>query len=144
MVAEMEEKAGRLARETAGGSEGKVGGSQQVVQVVRVDFAGDGGVVAGRAGVFQDGSGVGGEPKKTEDSRVQSWGRGAQIVKGEQSFGDEGDFGEVEGRCGSVADGDDGSGKKCCGGDQIVMRGRGIDGGAERAGVDDGTLERAA
>ncbi len=52
LVAEMEEKASRLTREATGGSEGEVGGNQQVVEVVRVDLAGDGGVVAGRAGVL--------------------------------------------------------------------------------------------
>jgi hypothetical protein len=48
----MEEKASRLTREATGGSEGEVGGNQQVVEVVRVDLAGDGGVVAGRTGVL--------------------------------------------------------------------------------------------
>ena len=83
LVAEMEEKTSRLAGETTSGSKGKVGGNQEIVHVVGVDFAGDGGVVAGRAGVLHDGSGVGGEPQKTEDGRVHSWGRGAQVVEGE-------------------------------------------------------------
>ncbi len=52
LVVEMEEKASRLTREATGGSEGEVGGNQQVGEVVRVDLAGDGGVVAGRAGVL--------------------------------------------------------------------------------------------
>ncbi len=99
---------------------------------------------AGRVGVLQDSSGVGGEPKKTEDSRVQSWGRGAQIVEGEQSFGDAGDLGEVEGRGGSVSDGDDGSGVQSGRGDEIVMRGGRIGGCSKRAGVDNRALKNAS
>ena len=95
LVAEMEEKAGRLTREATGGGKGEVGGNQQIVEVVSVDLAGDGGVVAGRAGVFQDGPRVGGEPQKTEDGRVHGWGGGAQVVEREQSFGDAGDFRDV-------------------------------------------------
>ena len=67
MVAEMEEKASRLTRETAGGGKGKVGGNQQGVYVVRVDVACDGLVIAGRAGVLQNSPVVGSEPEKTED-----------------------------------------------------------------------------
>ncbi len=53
-------------------------------------------------------------------------------------------FGDVEGRGGSVLVGDYGSGMQGCGGDKIVMRGGGTVGGAERAGVDDATLECAS
>jgi hypothetical protein len=67
LVAEMEEKASRLMRETAGGGKGKVGGNQQGVDVVRVDVACDGLVVAGGAGVLEYSPVVGGEPEKTED-----------------------------------------------------------------------------
>ena len=35
--------------ETTSGSEGKVGGNEKIGEVFGVDFAGDGGVVAGRA-----------------------------------------------------------------------------------------------
>ena len=101
-------------------------------------------MVAGRAGVLQDGSRVGGEPKKTEDGRVHSWGGGAQVVEREQSFGDAGDLGEVEGRGGSVSDGDDGSGVQGGRGDEIVMRGGGVGGGAKRAGIDNGSLKCAS
>ncbi len=62
----------------------------------------------------------------------------------EQSFGDAGDFRDVEGRGGSVADGDDGSGLESGRGDEIVMRRWWVFGGAERAGVDDGALEGAS
>ncbi len=80
LVTEMEEKASRLASETASGSEGEVGGNQQIVYVFRVNFASDGCVVAGRARVLHYGSGVGGEPEEAEDCSVHVWGLGAQIV----------------------------------------------------------------
>ncbi len=120
LVAEMEEKASRLSGETTSGS--KVGCNQEIVQVVGVDFAGDSGVVAGRAGVLHDGSRVGGEPQKTEGGSVHSWGGGAQVVEREHCFGDAGDFRDEEGRGGSVADGDDGSGLESGRGDEILMR----------------------
>ena len=101
-------------------------------------------MVAGRAGVLHDGSGVGGEPEKTKDGRIHSWGRGAQVVEGEQSFGDLGDFSDVEGRSGSVADGNEGAGLESGRGDEIVVRGGRVLGGAERASVGDGTLKFAA
>ncbi len=80
LVTEMEEKASRLASETASGSEGEVGGNQQIVDVFRVNFASDGCVVAGRARVLHYSSGVGGEPEEAEDCSVHVWGLGAQIV----------------------------------------------------------------
>ncbi len=51
LVAKVEEEACRLARETAGGVEGEVRRDEEVVDVVVVNFAGDGFVVAGRASV---------------------------------------------------------------------------------------------
>ncbi len=121
-----------------------MGGNQEIVHVVGVDFAGDSGVVAGGAGVFHDGSGVGGEPQKTENGGVQSGVCGAQVVEREQSFSDAGDFRDVEGRGGSIADGDDGSGLESGRGDEIVMWSWRVLGGAERAGVDDGALKGAS
>ena len=82
LVGEMEEKASRLTREATGGSEGEVGGNQQVREVVRVDLAGDGGVVAGRAGIPEYSTVVGGEPEKTEDGGVQVGMCGAQVMEG--------------------------------------------------------------
>ena len=41
--------------QAAGGGEGEVGGHEEVGEVFDRDFAGDGEVVAGRAGVLQDG-----------------------------------------------------------------------------------------
>ncbi len=54
LVAKLEDEACRLSRETTGGGEGKVGGNQEVRDVGGVDLSGDGMVVAGRAGVFQN------------------------------------------------------------------------------------------
>jgi hypothetical protein len=48
LVAEMEEKASRLARETTSCGEGEVGGDQEVGDVFSVNVYGDCGVVAGR------------------------------------------------------------------------------------------------
>ena len=62
LVAKVEEKACRLARETAGAGEGKVGCDQEIVDIVVVDLAGDCLVVAGGAIVSEDGSLVGGGP----------------------------------------------------------------------------------
>ncbi len=53
LVAEMEEKASRLAGETTGGGEVEVGGNQEVGNVFRVNVAGDCFVVAGGAGSFK-------------------------------------------------------------------------------------------
>ncbi len=50
----MEELIGRTGQ-AAGGGEGEVGGHEEVEEVFDRDFAGDGEVVAGRAGVLQDG-----------------------------------------------------------------------------------------
>ena len=63
LVAKVEEKACRLARETAGVGEGKVGGDQEVVDSIVVDLAGDCLVVAGGAIVSENGSLVGGCPQ---------------------------------------------------------------------------------
>ena len=62
LVAKVEEKAGGLARETAGAGEGKVGGDQEIVDRIVIDLAGDCLVVAGGAIVSEDGSLVGGGP----------------------------------------------------------------------------------
>ncbi len=47
-----------------------MGGNQKVREVSSVDFAGDGRVVAGRAGVLENGASIGGNPDETEDSSV--------------------------------------------------------------------------
>ena len=50
----------------------------------------------------------------------------------------------MEGRGGVVSHGDDGAGLEGSGGDEIMMRGWRVFGGAEGAGVDDGSLESAS
>ncbi len=81
LVAEMEEKTSRLARETTGGGEGKVGGNQEVRDVGGVYLSGDSMVVAGRAGVFQNSFPIGCNPYKTEDGGGKSRGGGPEVVK---------------------------------------------------------------
>ncbi len=96
LLAEVEEKASRLARKPTSGSEVKVRGDHEVADVFRVDVAGDCLVVAGWAGVLHDGSVVGCEPEEKKDSRVHGGVGSAQIVDGEEGFGDGLDFGKVE------------------------------------------------
>ena len=60
------------------------------------------------ARVFEDSSAIGCEPDETEDGSVEGWGGGAKVVDRQVGFGDLGDRGQMEGRVGSVADGNDG------------------------------------
>ncbi len=103
LVAKVEEEACRLARETASGCEGEVGSDQEVSEVLSVKFARDGLVVAGRASVFQDSAVVRGEPKKTEDSCVQLWVGGAEVMDRQVRFVDLCDCREMKERSGRVA-----------------------------------------
>ena len=80
LVTQMEEEAGRFAGETTSGSEEEVGGNQEVGDVGGVDFSGDGGVVAGRSGVFEDSLVVWGEPQELEDGAVKVFVGGAEVV----------------------------------------------------------------
>ncbi len=104
LVAKVEEEACRIARETVSGCEGEVGSDQEVSDVLSVNFAIDGLVVAGRASVFQDSAVVGGEPKKTEDSRVHLWVGGAEVMDRQVRFVDFRDFREMKERSGRVSD----------------------------------------
>ena len=63
LVAKVVEQLVRGAREFASGGEGQMSGNQEVGQVFGGDLSGDGGVVAGGAGVFEDGFVGGGEPQ---------------------------------------------------------------------------------
>ncbi len=136
LVAKVEEEACRLARKTARGGKGEVGGNQEVIDVVCVDVTRDGGVVAGGTGVFQDSAVVGSKPEKTEDSRIQVGIGGSEVMNGEMRLGHFLDFRKMEGGGGRVADGQDGAGVKSSFGNQIVVgRGR-VLGGAERACID--------
>ncbi len=74
LVAEMEEEAGGLAGQTAGGSQGEVGGDQEIGDVFGVNFSGDSNVIAGRASVAENSALVGSGPHETKDSRID--GRG--------------------------------------------------------------------
>ncbi len=71
LVAKMEEEACRLARETAGGGEGEVERNEEVVDVFSVNLAGDGGMVAGRAGVVENSALVRGGPHEAEDGSIE-------------------------------------------------------------------------
>jgi hypothetical protein len=81
LVAKVEEEACRLARETTGGGEGKVGGNQKVRDVGGVDLSGDSMVMAGRAGVFQNSFPIGCDPYETEDGGGKRRGGGPEVVK---------------------------------------------------------------
>ena len=140
----MEEEAGRLAGETAGRSKDKVGGNQEIGDVGGVDFASDGGVVAGRAFVFKYGPSIGGEPDETEGGSVEMRGSGAKVVERQMVFVEGKDFSQMEGGYGGVANGDDGGGVESSGGDHVVMRGRWVLGSAERTNVDDRSLKFSA
>jgi hypothetical protein len=144
LVAKVEEEACRLARETAGGGKGKVGCDQEGVKVFSVNVARDCFVVAGRASVFEDSSVVGCKPEKTEDSCVHLRVGGSEVVDGEVRLVYFRDFREMIERRGSVADGNNGAGVKSSVGDKIVVWRWWVLRSAERAGVDDGTLEFAA
>ncbi len=70
----------RGMREFAGGGEGQVGGDQEVRQVFSGDVSGDGCVVAGGSGVFEDSLVVWGEPKELENSVIKTVVGGAKVV----------------------------------------------------------------
>ena len=141
LVAEMKEKTGRLARQTTRGGEDEVGGYQEVGDVGGVDFARDGGVVAGWARVFEDSAAIRSDPDETENGSVERAGGGPKVVQRQKRLSEFENFGEMEGRVGGVADGNDGGGEKCSGGDEIVVRqGWGV-GCAKGTDVDDGALK---
>ncbi len=141
LVAKVEEKAGGLARETAGAGEGKVGCDQEVVDGVIVDLAGDGQVVAGGASVAEDGSLVGGGPQETEDSSVKRRVGCSQVVEGQVVLGVGEHFSQVERRVGGVADSDNRAMDKLCGREEVVVRWWWVFRGAKRANVDNRALK---
>ncbi len=75
----MEELVGRTG-EATGGGEREVGSNEKVGQVLGGDFAGDRMVIAGRAGVFQDGLVVRRKPKEFEDGALNAGVGCAQVV----------------------------------------------------------------
>ncbi len=121
LVAKVEEKACRLARETAGGGEGKVGCDQEGVNVFRVNVARDCFVVAGRASVFEDSSVVGCKPEKTEDSRVHLRVGCSEVMDGEMRLVYFRYFHNMKERGGRISDGDNSARVKSGFGDKIVM-----------------------
>jgi hypothetical protein len=143
LVAKVEEKASRLTGETTGGGEVEVGGDQEVREIFCVNVARDCFVVTGGAGVLHHSAVVGGEPERTEDSGIHGGVGGAQVMDREESLRDGRDFGNVEVRRGSVANGDDGAGVEGGVRDEIVVRGGRILGRAERASVNDRSLKNA-
>ena len=144
LVAKVEEEACRLAREATGGGERKVGGNQEVGEVGSVNLSGDGMVVAGRTGVFQDSLFVRSNPDETKGGSVEGRGGGSEVVETEQVFVRREHFGEIKERAGGVADSDDGAGVEGGLGLKIVVRWRGHLGGAKGAHIDYCSLKRAA
>ncbi len=58
--------------ETTSGGEGEVGSNEEIGEILGVDFAGDGGVVAGGARVLEHGARVRGfDPDELEDGGAQ-------------------------------------------------------------------------
>ena len=100
----------RGAREFASVGEGQMSGNQEVGQVFGGNLAGDGLVVAGGAGVFEDGFVGGGEPQESEDGAVEVSVGGAEVVEGGVRLGESGEAGEVKSRGRRVADGNEGAG----------------------------------
>ncbi len=124
LVANVEEEACRLARETVGVGKGEMGGDQEFGDVFDVDLAGDCFVVAGRAiSVAENSALVGSGPHETEDSSVERRVGGSQVVEGKMSLGVSEDFRQVEVRVGGVADSDNRSRVRC---KLPGKRGRGI------------------
>ena len=107
-----------LAGETASGGEGKVSGNEEVGEIFVGDFAGDGAVVAGRARGLEDSLVVGREPGEFEDGAFHVSVGVTQVVDGGVGFGDSRELGEVEVRCGVVANGKDGAGFEGHGGQE--------------------------
>ena len=80
LVFEVEEETRRLASEATRGCEGDMWGDEKIRDVGGVDFAGDSGMVAGRAGVLEYSAAIGGNPDEAKDSGVQGRCRGAKVV----------------------------------------------------------------
>ena len=108
-----------------------MGGNQEVGEVDSVYFAGDSMVVTGRTGVFQDSLFVGSNPDETKGGSVEGRGGGSEVVETELVFVRRKDFGEMKERAGGVADSDDGPRVEGGLGLKIVVRWRGILGGAK-------------
>ncbi len=118
-----------------------MGGNQEVREVDGIDLTSDGGVVPGRAGVFEDGAAIGGDPDEAKRGSGEIRGGGAEVMDRETRFINFENFGEVKGGSRYVADRDDGGGEQGGGGNEIMVRGRRGLGRAERANVYDSPLK---
>ncbi len=111
----MKEKARRLTRETTSRGEEEVGCYQEVGEVRGVNFARDSGVVAGGAGVFENGAAIGGNPDETENGSVEGARGGPEVMQRQKRLSEFENFGEMKGRVGGVLDSNDGGGEECSG-----------------------------
>ena len=118
-----------------------VGSNQEIPDVDHVNVSSDGSMVAGWAGVLENGSSIGGEPDETKDSSVQRGIGCAVVVQGQEVFGECGDFGEVKGGGRSVSNSNDSGGEESSGGDEIVVWSGRVGGRAKGANVDNGPLK---
>jgi hypothetical protein len=139
---EVMEQLVRGAREFASGGEGQVGGHEEVGQVFGGDVAGDGFVVAGGSGVFEDRLVGWGEPQEFEHGAVEVWVGGAKVVERGGGLGESGEAGEVKRRGRRVADGNEGARGESQSGEQVVMRRWWGRRGAKGAHVHDGTFKK--
>jgi hypothetical protein len=96
LVAKMEEQTRRFARETTRGVKKEVGGNQDVWDVGGVELSSDGGVAAGRSGVFANSAAIRSEPEETENGRVEGGSDGSEVVEGKVDFVDGENFGQME------------------------------------------------
>ncbi len=83
------------------------------------------------------------EPEELEDGALDAGVKCAKVVERGVSFGEGGDAGEMEGRVGEVADGNESSGGEGHGRQKVVMGRRWCGGGVEGALVDDRPFEEA-
>jgi hypothetical protein len=144
--AEMVEDVVGWGVETTSGGEVEVGSHEEIGEVLGVNLAGDGGMVASGAGVLENGARVGGvDPDELEDGIAEDGIGCAEVGEGNVGFGGEEDAGEVEGsvKLFCATDSNDGSGMEGVQREHIVVgRGWGA-GGAKGADVNQRALERA-
>ena len=109
LIAKMMQQLVRGAREFASGGEGQVGGNQEVGKVFGGDFTSDGCVVAGGAGIFEDGFVVGGEPQEAKHGAIKVWVGGAEIMEGGVRLRKGGEAGEMKRGGRRVTNGNEGA-----------------------------------
>jgi hypothetical protein len=141
LVANVEEEACRLARETAGVGKDEMGCDQEVGNIFGVDLSGDCFVVAGRASVAENSALVGSDPQEAEDGSVDRRVGGSEVMEGKMILGVVEDFRQVVGRMRGVADSDDSTRNHLCRREEVVVRWWRVLRGAERADINNGALE---